>query len=496
MKRTKLLAVLSVIAAFLVAFGITAAAEAATGDVNADGAINLQDVLMLRKFLASLPCSPDLTAADMNADNAVNTKDLLLLRKKIADFEPVKPVEPKVLATGTVMKISTDFTETFSGNVTGDYSSPANAYLPAGTLDVLKKEVTDPVTGYTYYLLGCGRRVYTKDAEVYQKSGSLTENKLSVAETAVSSGYTTFALDASWHVPFQLQFKPQDYPYVDQMGDFGPKYDVTAFTADHIDVTFSYTTSVFGTIDFAKSPIFSSAKWIYNNNNTYTLRLTLRKAGAFYGYHVEWQNDQLVFSFKHKTDISKNTAAKPLAGMTIVIDPGHGGDDTGTYGSIEGLYERTLNLQIAKKLQTKLTSLGAAVVMSRSTDVSIAVHDVATTTRKAKPDLFISIHMDGVSFDTANGPTCFYYNEYSFALAKSIITKVDATYQKHKETTYRGARWNPYYVTRVSDCPAVLLECGFMTNPADEKLLVNDSFQNELVTAISNGVVEFQKNLP
>ena len=496
MKPLKLsLFLLTVIALFAV-FGTAALAAAASGDVNADGNLNLQDVLALRKHLAGMPGTPDLEAADMNGDSAVNLKDLLLLRKKIADFEPVEPVEPKVLATGTVMKISTDFTETFSGNVTGDYSSPANAYLPATTLDVLKKEVTDPATGYTYYLLGCGRRVYTKDAEVYQKNGSLTENKLSVAETTVSSGYTTFALDASWHVPFQLQFKPQDYPYVDQMGDFGPKYDVTAFTADHIDITFSYTTAVFGTIDFAKSPIFSSAKWIYNNNNTYTLRLTLRKTGAFYGYHVEWQNDQLVFSFKHKTDISNNTAAKPLAGMTIVVDPGHGGNDLGTYGAIEGLYEQTLNLQIAKKLQTKLTSLGATVVMSRSTDVSVELHDVATITRKAKPDLFISIHMDGVSFDTANGPTCFYYNEYSFALAKSIITKVDATYQKHKETTYRGARWNPYYVTRVSDCPAVLLECGFMTNPAEEKLLVNDSFQNELVAAIANGVVEFQKNLP
>ncbi len=474
----------------------TALAATASGDVNADENVNLQDVLVLRKHLAGLPCSPDLDAADMNEDGAVNLKDLLLLRKKVADFEPVEPTEPRVLATGTVMKITTDFTETFSGNVTGDYSSPINAYLPATTLDVLKKEVTDPETGYTYYLLGCGRRVYTEDAEVYEKNGRLTENKLTVADAFVSDETTVIALDASWHVPFQLQFKPQEYPYVDQMGDFGPKYDITAFTADHIDITFSYTSSTIGSIDLANSPVLSSAKWIYNNNDTYTLRLTLRKVGAFYGYHVEWKDNQLVFSFKHKTDISKNDASKPLAGMTIVVDAGHGGEWSGTSGAIEGLYEKTLTLTYAKKLQTKLQSLGAAVVMTRTTDKKVEMHDVATITRNAKPDLFVSIHMDGVDDPEPNGPTDFYYNEYSASLARSIFDKMYTVFQNHKKTTYRGAKWNPYYVTRVSDCPAVLVECGFMTNPEEEKLMIDDSFQNEIVNAIAAGITEFQKNLP
>ena len=486
---------LATAAVLLLTAVVSVCAAALSGDVNADGAVNLQDVLMLRKYMADLPVSPDLAAADMNGDGAVNTKDLLLLRKAVAATEPTKPAEPSVLATGKIMKITTDFTETFSGNVTGDYSSPANAYLPAGTLDVLKKEVTDPETGYTYYLLGCGRRVYTEDAEVYETSGKLTENKL-YATASVAGGYTTVSLNSAWHVPFQLQLTPQTYPYVNQMGDFGPKYDVTSFTATAVEMTFSYTTYASGMPDVSESPLFSAATWRKNSNNTYTLRLTLRKTGAFYGYHVEWKDNQLVFSFKHKTDISKNTASKPLSGMTIVVDAGHGGEWSGTYGVTPGLYEKTLTLQIAKKLQSKLQSLGATVVMSRTADVKVELHDVATMTRKAKPDLFISIHMDGVDFESANGPTCFYYNEYSAALARSIISNVDATYQKHKETTYRGAKWNPYYVTRVSDCPAVLLECGFMTNAADEKLLKTDSFQTELAAAIASGITAFQKSLP
>ena len=491
-KKTILCAAVSLVLA--AALSVCAAAQ--TGDLNADGAVNTKDVLTMRLYLIDSGTPADLAAGDLNGDGAVNTKDLLLLRKQLSDVTPTEPKPtPKTLATGKIMKITTDFTETFSGNTNGDYSSPANAYLPAGTLDVFKKEVTDPETGYTYYLLGCGRRVYTEDAEVYQKSGKLTENALA-ATAAVSSASTTVTFGTSWHIPFQLQLKPQTYPYVSQMGDFGPKYDVTSFTAEYVELTFFYTTYAGETPDVSKSPLFSSASWRKNSDNSYTLKLNLRKKGAFYGYHAEWSGDNLVFTFKHKTDISKNTASKPLAGMKIVVDAGHGGEWSGTYGVTPGLYEKTLTLQIAKKLQSKLQSLGATVTMSRTTDVKVELHDVAAITRKAKPDLFISIHMDGVDFESANGPTCFYYNEYSAALAKSIIANVDATYQKHKETTYRGAKWNPYYVTRVSDCPAVLLECGFMTNAADEKLLKTDSFQTELAAAIATGITEFQKSLP
>lgn len=498
-------------AALFVLLSVTAAALL-LGDLNADGAVNTKDVLAIRKYLAEIQNPADLAAGDMNGDGKVNTKDLLLLRQKLAQFTPSEPgkteptqaqptqaqptAAPKTLATGKVMKITTDYAETFSGDITGDYSAPLNAYLPASTLDVLKKEVTDPKTGYTYYLLGCGRRVYTEDAELQSASGKLTENTLACQATTVSAAVTELAFDASWHIPFQLQLKPQTYPYVSQMGDFGPKYDVSSFTATYVEMTFSYTTLVTGTVDVSKSALFSSATFKKNSDNTYTLKLNLKKTGAFYGYTMRWDKNRMIFSFKHKTSIAGNTAQKPLTGVKVVVDAGHGGEWSGTYGSIPNLYEKTLTLQFAKKLQSKLTALGATVTMTRTTDVKVEMNDVTALTRKTNADLFISIHMDGVSSTSANGPTAFYYNEYSQALAKSIINKMDDVYQAHKETTYRGAKWNPYFVTRNSTCPAVLIECGFMTNAAEEKLLVSDSFQNEIAAAMANGITDYLKTRP
>lgn len=531
-----LCAVLVVALVFLCATVCAALTVVLCGDANNDGEVDTKDVLTARLYIAELSDSIHFDGADANNDGVVNTKDVLIIRRAIAELDPIssrtladetatgtatettataittiattttkKHIAPTVaptakptgvLATGTVMRIDVDHAETFSGEVKGDYSSPFNAYLPKSTVDVLKKTVTDPETGLEYYLLGCGRRVYVDSAVTVQKKGTLTENYLQLADVTITDDATILTLNSTWHIPFQLQLLPQEYPYSSQMGEYGPKYDVTNFEAEYVELTFYYTTLAAGPFDFSDCPVFRSSSWQQNSNNTYNLKLNLREAGGFYGYSANWVGDQLVLSFKHKTDISKNTDKKPLAGMTIVVDAGHGGEWSGTYGAIDGVYEKTLTLDYAKTLRATLEDLGATVVMTRTTDVKVELEDVAALTRKTSPDLFISIHMDGVDNPDPNGPSVHYFTEYSYALAKAIVNRMDKLYNSHKETTYRGARWNPYYVTRISDCPAVLIECGFLTNYEEETLLLNTNFRKEVCAAIADGVVEFQKNLP
>ena len=405
----------------------------------------------------------------------------------------VNPDAGKVLATGTIMKITEDYAETFN-NAVEDYSRPTNAYLPESTLDVLVKEVYDSASGNSYYLLGYGKRVYTDAAKVVKSSGSLTANAAVASGTSVTGDATTLTLTADWHVPYSLQLKPQDYPYIGTMGTFGPEYDITSFTASYVDITFAYTTATAGSFDVSGSPIFSKATFIKNSNNTCTLRLNLKKTGGFYGYSVSWESgNRLVFRFRHAAPA--NGSSTPLSGMTIVVDAGHGGEWSGTYGAIEGLYEKTLTLQYALELQKQLEALGANVVMSRTTDVKVEMHDVTALTRRVQADLFISIHMDGVSSPSANGPSAHYFTEYSYAFAKAIADKMYGTYASYKTTTKRGARWDPFYVTRISDCPAVLLECGFMTNIDDLELLINDSFRKKLCAAIADGTVAYAKSI-
>ena len=86
------------------------------------------------------------------------------------DLDPIDPATGgDTLASGTVLIITEDYAETFSGDTTDDYSRPTNAYLPKGTTDVLVSTAYDASSGNHYYLLGCGRRVYQETAKVYIK---------------------------------------------------------------------------------------------------------------------------------------------------------------------------------------------------------------------------------------------------------------------------------------------------------------------------------------
>ena len=129
----------------------------------------------------------------------------------------------ETLATGKILTITANYAETFSGDTSDDYSRPTNAYLPKGTTDVLVKSVYDSASKNYYYLLGCGKRVYQQDAQVYQESGRLSANTLTAGEVTVSGGYTTLELKSLWHIPYNVQLLPQSYLSISGSGqpDYG-----------------------------------------------------------------------------------------------------------------------------------------------------------------------------------------------------------------------------------------------------------------------------------
>lgn len=401
----------------------------------------------------------------------------------------------EVLAEGTLIRITEDYAETFNGATVEDYSRPFNAYMPQGTLDVLVNEVYDSASDREYYLLGCGRRVY-KSAAAEGEYGTLLSNRLTDEGVAVEDGYTVLTLGAQWKVPYQLQLLPQGYP---RSGEDYPLYDITSMTATHVDITFYYTVGVIGTPDMSDSPLFSSAEWIEGEGNTQLLRLSLRQTGGFYGYFVEWTEDnRLVLKFRHPTYVGDNDAETPLAGMTIVVDAGHGGEDGGATGNLptKTVYEKNLNLSYALELRAQLEALGATVVMTRTEDYNLAAHEITTISRATQPDLFISVHMNSYYQSSPNGPSVHYFNEYSYALADAIFEEAYAVYSAEKTTQSRGARWDPFYVTRVHDCPSVLIECGFVSNSQDLVLLCDSDFCKRLCAAFARGVTAYAQALP
>ena len=415
----------------------------------------------------------------------------------IGDLQTIAPSTGggETLATGKVVVITADYAETFTGSTTDDYSRPTNAYLPKGTTDRYVNKVG------SYYLLGSGRRVYVKDAAVYNTE-DFAANTVNITDFQAYDSRTAMTVTPNWRIPYNVQLLPQKY-YRDTLSG-KPDYAVnrTGQTTEYVDLTFYYTTAVGAAPDVSGSPLFSKAEWIKEEDNSYILRLTLKKKGAFYGYSVVWDNDgSLRFSFKHAPDIAGNPADQPLKGLTIVLDPGHGGASSGTgTGHNDGLYEKTLTLTYGLLLRDKLEALGATVKMTRTTDMlpdNGTMQPRVDAARNNGTDLFMSIHMNGVSSPSASGATMHYFYEYSYQIAQAVYDRMRAVEKNYDGLGNRASPcwWSPFYVTRFTDCPSILIECGFMTNPLNLDLLVNPSYQDRLTQAIAEGVVDYFRAL-
>lgn len=421
----------------------------------------------------------------------------------LTDLKPINPSQGgTILKTGRVVIVTSDYAETFTGTTSDDYSRPTNAYLPKGTTDVVVKAVYGPAS---YYLLGSGRRVYQSDVKEYVPNGRLSANSIDKADVQIIKSHTMISFETDWRIPYNVRLLPQSYQKDTTSSQ--PDYAVnsTGQTTEYVDITFSYTTQVCGVPDISDSPLFSKAEWIKGADNTHVLRLHLKNKSQFYGYSVVWDNDGVLhFSFKHPTSAAGNTASQKLKGIKIVIDPGHGGNSVGTAGG--NVAEKTLTLKYGLMLRDKLQALGATVVMTRTTDInpdltvpgeSSMVHRV-NYARNNKTDLFISIHMNGAA-SSASGCTLHYFNEYSYAPSRLVydaMREVEKSYDIGNRSPSGAVGWDPFYVTRFSDAPSMLIECGFMTNTKNLELLINPTYQQKMVQAMTDGIVQYFSGLP
>ena len=190
-----------------------------------------------------------------------------------------------------------------------------------------------------------------------------------------------------------------------------------------------------------------------------------------------------------------------LAGVTIVVDPGHGGPDSGAIGPT-GTYEKNITLAIGLNLAGLLRSAGAQVVLTRSTDVTPAVgtyserSDLQARTKIAndlKADLFISLHNDAFSNPAATGTTTYYSSDSPVAAqSKAFADNIQSELLKAVALPNRGVKDASFYVIKNTKMPAVLVEVGFISNPAEEKLLGSSDFQNKVALGIYRGILKFK----
>ena len=177
-----------------------------------------------------------------------------------------------------------------------------------------------------------------------------------------------------------------------------------------------------------------------------------------------------------------------LKGKTIVIDPGHGGSDPGAVGA-SGLQEKTINLSIARRLSTLLQEVGAKVILTRNGDQSVSNQQRVDTANNAKADLFVSIHCNAFSNPQSCGTEAHYCAvSDSAAASKYLAQQLLGQLVPVLKLPDRGVKANSFFVLTKTNMPAALVELGFITNAAEEKLLSEEKTQQAASEALLKGI--------
>lgn len=188
-----------------------------------------------------------------------------------------------------------------------------------------------------------------------------------------------------------------------------------------------------------------------------------------------------------------------LNNKIIILDPGHGGFDPGKPG-IKGLDEKHLNLIIALLLRDYLQNAGAVVIMTRTTDDDVdgmdgVKHKSKDMVERKKlsegGDILVSIHQNSFTQPSVHGAQVFFNGKseegklLANAIQNTIKTYTDSTNRREAKSNTN------YYVLKATDIPAVIIECGFLTNPEEEEKLNNAEYQEKMALGIYLGIVKY-----
>lgn len=168
---------------------------------------------------------------------------------------------------------------------------------------------------------------------------------------------------------------------------------------------------------------------------------------------------------------------------TIVIDAGHGGHDRGGVPR-QRVSEKAMTLDVAQRLRRNLEASGYRVVMTRNSDVFIPLGTRTAIANSYRNAIFVSVHFNSARRSGASGIETYFYGRNSHTLASAVHYHV----ARATSSSNRGVRRRGFFVLRRARIPAVLVECGFLTNPTEARYIQNSAYRQRLADAIANGV--------
>jgi N-acetylmuramoyl-L-alanine amidase len=198
----------------------------------------------------------------------------------------------------------------------------------------------------------------------------------------------------------------------------------------------------------------------------------------------------------------------------VVIDPGHGGQDSGT--TKNGLVEKELALDVANRLRQHLQGRGLVTLLTRADDSYVSLQDRATTANNQTESVFVSIHFDDAGRTAATGVETYYAshpvsfpervaswlpflertsNEPPDLESQSLAASVQESLVVQTQAANRGTRGQQFFVIANVRHPAVLVEAGFLTNKDDAARLVNADYREQIAIGIGEGILKYREQL-
>ena len=198
--------------------------------------------------------------------------------------------------------------------------------------------------------------------------------------------------------------------------------------------------------------------------------------------------------------LNNNTSSLP---KTIILDAGHGGEDGGA-SSADGLLEKDLNLALALTMQEILAANGVNVILTRDTDTLLYDRNVNFQGRKKMLDMaarlkiveeapnavFVSLHMNTYPLPSCQGVQVWYSenNDASFEMAKTIHSTTQELLQHENDRPVKRSGSSIYLLHHLY-CPAVLIECGFLSSPEEAALLGDENYRQQLALTLCMGIL-------
>jgi|GEM_PF-2428384 len=205
---------------------------------------------------------------------------------------------------------------------------------------------------------------------------------------------------------------------------------------------------------------------------------------ALSGYDYVWQDGQWQFTVK--------MLPRRLADIRVLIDPGHGGSETGSTG-LNGLQEKDLNLTVSRLFRDALIKTGfEQVSLTRNTDETLSLQERGDKVMQTQADIVLSIHHnalpDGRDPLQVEGASCFYYQAFAQPLAQALLSGLTDNRGSRYEVPNYGLFYDSLYMTRIHQAVAVLVEIGFFTNPTEFERLIDPQFQQEAAQRLASAL--------